>query len=108
MLTQVWLDRRGICFTTSLDTPATSAPLRWDLPPVAPTNNNSISVGGRSSEEVGMQEENPNSASPETDLQFLVDALERGTEASDTFYSEAGGIDMLDTVVFPKVRVCPK
>lgn len=55
-----------------------------------------------------MQEENPDSASPKADLQFPANALECGTEVFDTFYLEARGVDMLDTTVFPKVRVCPE
>jgi hypothetical protein len=37
---------------------------------------------------------------------FPMPEKEQIFQIADTFYSEAGGVDLHDTVVFPKVRLC--
>jgi hypothetical protein len=67
-------------------------------------HHNGVTVEGPASEGHGLDPD-PEFDFPDANPQYATNAFVQGTDVVDTFYSEAGGVDLLDTTVFPKVRL---
>jgi hypothetical protein len=60
---------------------------------------------GSGSQELGLTRRVQDSRILATQPQCPVDVMEPTIDVADTFYSEAGGVDLYDTAVFPKVHI---
>jgi hypothetical protein len=67
-------------------------------------HHNGVTVEGPPSEGRGIDPD-PEFDFPDANLYYTANAFGQGTDIADTFYSEACGVDLMDTAVFPKIRL---